>query len=188
MDLWSSVLYYLSWYLGIGVALLVITVGAIQIKKRLFPSFAQKLLNATAPDKKKAFGLTDLRELLGGGALVIAVWPVAIGVLVHDRWPWRRRSRWSSLRDEDPQRDFDAYGALRTQVSVEQAERDNLIIDAHCPAKPFGHLHHGWRRFLDQQTEGAELWFFEKERPASLMQGYAWVKDGLIQCEFVAYG
>jgi hypothetical protein len=41
---------------------------------------------------------------------------------------------------------------------------------------------------LDQQPEGAELWFFEKERPASLMQGYAWVKDGLIQCEFVAYG
>ena len=188
MDLLSSALQYLYWYLGIGVALLVITAGAVQVKKRLFPSFAEKLLNATAPDKKKTFGLADVKELLGGATLFITVWPIAIGVLAHDRWPWRRRSKWPSLQDDDPQKDFDAYGALLTQVSVEQAERDNLIIDAHCPAKPFGHLHHGWRRFLDQQTEGAELWFFEKERRASLMQGYAWVKDGLIQCEFVAYG
>jgi hypothetical protein len=61
MDLLSSALQYLYWYLGIGVALLVITVGAVQVKKRLFPSFAQKLLNATAADKKKAFGLAEER-------------------------------------------------------------------------------------------------------------------------------
>lgn len=188
MDLLSSALHYLDWYLGIGASLVLVTAGAIQIKKRFFPSFAEKLLNATAEDKKKAFGLADVRELLGGGALVIAVWPLAIGVLIHDRWPFRRRSRRASSGLDNPQKDFDAYGALVAQVSLEQAERDNLIIDAHCPPMPFGHLHHGWRRFVSEPPEGAELWFFEKELRSSLIQGYAWVQDGLIKSEFVAYG
>jgi hypothetical protein len=188
MDLWSEFITYLYWYLGIGASLVFVTAGGLQIKKRLFPSFAQKLQAATAADKKKAFNWGDVRELLGGAALVIAVWPLAIGVLAHDRWSSSRHSKWSSLRDEDPQEDFDAYQALVAQVTVEQAERDNLIIDAHCPAAPFGHLHHGWCRFLEKRTENAELWSFEKERRSSLLQGYAWVKDGQIQAEFVAYG
>jgi hypothetical protein len=188
MDLWSDLITYLYWYLGIGAGLLLVTAGGLQIKKSLFPSFAEKLLAATAQDKKKASNLADVRELLGGAALVIAVWPLAIGVLVHDRWPSRRRNRWSSLRDEDPQRNFDAYQALLAQVTVEQAERDNLIIDAHCPATPFGHLHHGWLRFLDKRSEDAELWSFEKEHRVNFLQGYAWVKYGQIQAEFVAYG
>jgi hypothetical protein len=188
MDLLSSASHYLYWYLGLGAALLVVTVGVIQIKKRLFPSFAEKLLNATASDKRKTFGLVDVQELLGGATLFITVWPLAIGVLIHDRWPFRRRSRWASSGLDDPQKDFDAYQTLVAQVTVEQAERDNLIIDAHCPAKPFGHLHHGWLRFLDKRTEHAELWSFQKELRSSLLEGYAWVKDGKIQAEFVAYG
>jgi hypothetical protein len=41
---------------------------------------------------------------------------------------------------------------------------------------------------LDKRTEDAELWSFQKELRSSLLQGYAWVKDGKIQTEFVAYG
>jgi hypothetical protein len=182
---WST---YLLWYLAIGAGLLIVALVAVQIKKRLFPSFAQKLLDATQPTDKPQPTLASIKELLVGICLVVPLWPVAIGVLIHDRWNSRHAYRWTGEEQDRPDLRFNAYGGLIAKVSVAQAEADNIILDPHCPAEPFGHLHHGWLRFLARQPEGGELWSFEREVRDSLFQGYAWVIDGQIQSEFTAYG
>ncbi len=179
---------YPLWYLAIGSGLLVLALVAVQIKKLLFPSFAQKLVDATEPTDKPTLTLASIKEFLGGACLAVPLWPLAIGILIHDRWKSRHAYHWTGEERDRPDLRFNSYGGLVGIVSVAQAEADNIILDPHCPAEPFGHLHHGWLRFLARKPEGGELWSFEKEIRGSLYQGYAWVVDGQIQAEFTAYG
>ena len=54
---------------------------------------------------------------------------------------------------------------LLEQVSVEDVEALETVFDplGAAPNLPFGHLHAAWRAFVDQRTEGDQLWSFSAD-------------------------
>ena len=74
---------------------------------------------------------------------------------------------------------------LLERIAVEEVEAHETVFDplGAAPNLPFGHLHAAWRAFVDQRTDGDELWSFSadwrtgwgnRERRA----GYVLVRDG----------
>ncbi len=112
--------------------------------------------------------------------LSITGWPVLLG------WIWREKRK-SRLEVKQKQ---EAVFRIRPdhlvrQTTVQEAECLETVADPlrAVPAKPFGHLHHVWQNFLEQQPADAQLWVFgcdwESEwRCRFRREGYVWVAAG----------
>ena len=172
---------YLSWYLGIGVVVLVVVYAAHRLDGRgaLYPKL--ELLDALRPERK-----TWRYRILSGivapalTAIVVVVgWPVAIGLKLKSVLALQLReaaneSEGFVVHETDLERSF-------TLAEIEDRER---VVDPlrAVPDLPFGHLNPAWRRFVDLQASGDTAWSFSTRRKSALgreewCRGYVWVRS-----------
>jgi hypothetical protein len=192
-------MWHLQLYVLLGFASLVvlrlgtwIVNGSTKSEKKQWEEFLQR------PGDVKPWQKTA-KELLQNFGVFIAflfIWPVILLILLVMliKGP-------DSHRDPEPEDKFDCkLHSLRRKVTPVIAEAEAIIVDpkGRVPSKPFGHLHEGWKKFLNQGEPGDDLWTFTLEgeapyRPADVpwtqrdgrKEGFAWVRDGKVKAEFL---
>lgn len=130
-----------------------------------------------------------------GSMLVLLIfWPLVLVGFALDPWITsigyrldQRRNRFACKKQH-----------FLTSVSVADAETSTKIVDPlhRVPNLPFGHLNPAWHEFLQEKRAGCTLWKFtipgkadedgsQWSEPAGRKRGYAWVRWGRVQAEFV---
>jgi hypothetical protein len=121
--------------------------------------------------------------------LAVLVWPLSVGVGISEL---RKPAR--SYPEPAPEARFRCQREhLRMPISTTEAEKMGVVTDplGRAPALPFGHLNGAWQSFLAKKEDDFSLWYFEvplekaRVRHERACQGFAWVKAGKVQAEFV---
>ena len=160
---------FLSWwpqiqiYLGTGLAaLVVLRVASGIIQKRTKANASEDefltLLAAKQPVKSNRQKLVEGAEFLGLLALFVLFWPFILLLYLVFKLNGSEES-W----EPKPEDAFECkLNCLRQKVTPEMAEAEAMVTDpkGRVPAKPFGHLNDGWKRFLALGQPGFELWTF----------------------------
>ncbi len=144
---------------------------------------------------KKAINWKEIAKWSLGAPLASQLWPLFVIVILDDyvrsKFGKRAVNQLDTLACKPEH--------LRHQTTSALAEADALITDplGFVPAKPFGHLHDGWKRFVAIGEAGDALWSFKipghpPYKPADLpweqtvdaAEGYAWLRRGKVKAEF----
>jgi hypothetical protein len=198
MEFLSSIsLFGLSWYQLLAIYTLPGVSYALFHLAREYrnrPSeFARGMLAAIG--KKKS--ITD--HLLNILVYAIATFCIAFGWPLFGIWAIFQSRKEAAREIEKNKPDFHCLPEyLVTGVNPVDAEIASYVVDplGTVPALPFGHLNQGWGNFLADMTDDAdEMWSFfipkgskcGKHRFAATsdIRGYARVRDGEIQGEFI---
>lgn len=153
---------YLYGYLGVGVALFAwVYLGHLWKASRGGRT-------AEGPLDGIPGGHTNL---WGRGPEEIVV-PVLVFGWVVSCWPWfaywKVKERIWGIDTPAPV-DEPIFAVERAhlleRLAVEDVEARETVFDSlgAVPNLPFGHLHAAWRAFVDQRTEGDELWSFSAD-------------------------
>ena len=173
---------YLSWYLGIGVVVLIVVYAAHHLNGRGALNSKSELLDALRPERK-----TRRYRILSGivapafaATVIVFAWPIAIGlelkrVRALRAYEAAAKPEGFAVHETDLERSF-------TLAEIEDRER---VVDpmGAVPDLPFGHLNPAWRRFVDLQASGDTAWSFSTRRKSALgreewCRGYVWVRAG----------
>jgi hypothetical protein len=192
-------LSYLLTYVGAGFVALVLCRIISWVRRRYRNRFVADLL-ASVAKPSSPYQLRDAAKDIGSWLLALAIWPLAVLILVWDLLSELRRGQ-IPHREPDPEALFYAKGHLTETVSIEDAESREKFNDplGRVPAAPCGHLNAGWQRFLERKpTVTAELWAFNREsdskerwsfdRANGSGRGYCWVNNGRITAEIRVEG
>lgn len=115
-------------------------------------------------------------------AFLVAAWPVFLYDYLREI---RRAHDRSDAMDLEETRRLCRRKDLVARLTLAEAEaRGTVVDDVDVPPLPFGHLHAGWRAFVEQAPADAELWSFER-RDADHLEGFAFVAGGKLRGEFV---
>jgi hypothetical protein len=124
--------------------------------------------------------------------LVLLLWPLVFGMLVHEEL-------FNRPQPAPVYRNWVATpNSLIEHLSLEIIEQRELYRDPFnaVPAVPFGHLHEAWQRFCQQLQEEDQLWSFRIDtgndegldygKRHGVVEGYALLRGGEICGEFFA--
>jgi len=191
----TALIHGALWYGGLGAVALAVCRLITWVRTRKDKdNFVSSLMRSLEPAR---LPWVNRLRTVGLWVLVLFLWPLAVGIAVSDLIGEFRRSR-RPQRKVDPEDRFFAKGHLIEEVSVAVAESQERHTDplGYVPAQPFGHLHLGWKRFLEHQPDGAVLWSFHRptddklkwsfDRANGTARGYCWVADGKVVGEFIA--
>lgn len=183
-------------FIAVGIPALLLTRWIVRtIERRRRSDFVNDMMDALHADREKPSAWEQLLTV-GKFALLIPIWPIASAAVFIDVF---RRPRQFSRHEHDEQTEFVAYGYLKEQVSVDEAQKRETVLDpcGERPSQPFGHLWETWQRFLAIREPGVELWAYEApveyhknsgEPITAYSRGYCWVRDGKILQEFAVEG
>lgn len=174
---------YLYWYLGIGVAVLVVVFGAHRLTKKDEPDSLRDLLDAVNPDRKKLSYriLTNIVVPVLAAVAVVVVWPVAVYMKVKEIF------RKKSEATPDEEREFAVERShLQERLTVPQIEAREVVTDplGAVPGLPFGHLNAAWKTFIGAAGVDDEVWSFTAPWQTTwgrkeVRAGYVIVRDGV---------
>jgi hypothetical protein len=172
-------LIYLAWYLVVGGIVLAIMLISNRMDTKRDSLWVRQVRDELNPERK-----TLRYRILGNvvapalaALLVLAVWPVALGMVLKDRLTARAASA-ASAASASKQESVSAGGRgdlfgrehvfavahsdLRERLTIEDIEGRERVIDplAAVPDLPFGHLNTIWKSFVDDAPADSELWSF----------------------------
>ncbi len=176
---------YLYWYIGIGVAILVIGFISEEWGSRPESKFVRDIQDAMNPERTKLSYriLSNYLAPVLAAVLVIFVWPAVLYMKINDM----RNKEVDEIYKKMEAKVFKVAKAdLLEQKSVAQIESAEIVVDplAAVPPLPFGHFNKRWVDFLAQMLPGDELWSFKSRWDADwglrpeIRIGYTLVRDG----------
>lgn len=190
-----------AWYLGVGIALLagMVLVGRWQSRADAArPGPVDLAVPHGARARPWARVLDRFVGPLLAGAVVVALWPLAVALALWVAHAQRRRSGTDAAHEPSPgfglqERKFAVSpGDLREQLAVEEIERRERVSDplGAVPDLPFGHLHPAWLAFLEQRGTEDALWSFSTHWTPTwgreeLRAGYVIVREDAIGPHFL---
>ena len=153
---------YLYGYLGVGVALFAGIYLANQWKVKRGDAEPTGLLDGIHVPAARFWDrvVEEIVVPVLGFGWVVSCWPLFAYWKVKEL-TWGRNA---PALVADPVFAIERAHLLE-QVSVEDVEARETVFDplGAAPNLPFGHLHAAWRAFVDQRTEGDELWSFSAD-------------------------
>ena len=174
---------YIYWYLGIGIAVLAIVYAAHSLTKDKAMESLQERVASFNPDRKR-LSYRILNNIVGPALAVIFVvifWPIA----VYMKMKMLLSKNGSDKSLEEAEFAVDRQH-LRDRLTVSEIEGREVVTDplGAVPELPFGHLNAAWTNFLENNTEGDELWSFSarwqpKWGRQEIRSGYVIVHDGV---------
>ena len=180
---------YLYWYLGFGVVVFVVVLGAHLLTKRKESDSLRDILDAMDPDREKlSYRILHkfVVPLLACVAVVVG-WPFAIFMKVKDMLGMDSYSGSSA----GEQREFSVSSDdLQERLSIQDIEARERVIDplGAVPELPFGHLHSAWKGFLEGMSPDDALWSFSANWTRwgrkELRHGYVIVRGDIIGAHF----
>ncbi|QWE02058.1 hypothetical protein [Polynucleobacter sp. JS-JIR-II-b4] len=185
---WS---HYLLIYIVPGV--LMAAYFLINAWKERPGEFAKGLMKAVGKEVSFVDQLKEFLVYCFATACVLLGWPgFVIYYLIHKKDEAANQA-WQKLPDF-----YCSPKYLISQVNPIDVEIASYVIDplSAVPALPFGHLNHGWLRFLADATDGDdEVWSFYipkgsrtgkyQSQCSSDIRGYAKVRNKKILSEFI---
>jgi hypothetical protein len=189
---------YFTWfgiYLAIGAVTLVSVrsiVLWVQQPKPVSAWVREVYQLMKKPQVERSFWATH-REMLIFLPWIWLCWPLSVAIGV-------KLALFPSEWKPDPQAAFTCKRKhLVREVTPGAAEKDATVFDplGRVPDLPFGHLHAGWCALLANRQKRDKLWYFEVPGdaarddgtqwpvPQGAKQGYALVRKGKVQAEFV---
>lgn len=164
---------YLAWYLVAGGIVLAIMLISNRMDTKPDSLWVRQVRDELNPERK-----TLRYRILGNvvapalaALLVLAVWPVALAMVLKDRLAARAAStsRQATVSAGDPG-DFlgqvrvfaVTHDDLRERLTIAEIEGRERVIDplAAVPDLPFGHLNAIWKSFVEAAPADSELWSF----------------------------
>lgn len=171
---------WLNWYLGVGLATLVLVYAGHRLARRSHPSsLLDKLDDLASGNKRLSYRiLNSILVPVLAAITVVIFWPVAAWLKIMDIWILRRRSS-TAHREFAVERDH-----LERPLSLNEVEAREVVSDplGAVSELPFGHLNAAWSSFLGHRSPGDELWSFNARcRTAwgrtEFRSGYVLVRD-----------
>lgn len=187
---------YLYWYLGIGVAVLAVVVGAYRLTKKDEPESLRDLLDAVNPGRKKHSYriLNNVVAPVLVAVAVVVVWPAAVYIkgkenFVKGKEIFGKKS--ASALDEE--REFAVeHSHLHERLTVPQIEAHEVVTDplGAVPDLPFGYLNAAWKTFIGTVGMSDEVWSFTAPWQTTwgrkeVRAGYVIVRDGIPTGQFL---
>jgi hypothetical protein len=166
-------LIHLAWYLVVGGIVLAIMLISNRMDTKRDSLWVRQVRDELNPERK-----TLRYRVLGNvvapalaALLVLAVWPVALVMVLKDRLTSRAAS--TSKQESvsaggrgdlfGRERVFEVtHGDLLERLTIADIERRERVIDplSAVPDLPFGHLSAIWKSFVDDAPADSELWSF----------------------------
>lgn len=180
---------YLYWYLGIGVAVVVVVFGAHRLTKKDEPESLRELLDAVNPDRAKLSYriLNNLVIPALAAVAVVVVWPAAYYMKGKEIFGKKSKSAREEEREFSVQR-----GHLQEHLTVAQIEAREAVTDplGAVPDLPFGHLDAAWEAFISSAGAEDELWSFKAPWQTTwgrkeVRAGYVIVRSGAPAAHFL---
>lgn len=180
---------YLYWYLGIGVAVLVVVFGAHRLTKKDEPESLRDLLDAVNPDRKKLSYriLNNVVAPVLAAVAVVVVWPAAVYMKAKDIFGKKSETALDEEREFAVERSH-----LQERLTIPQIEARELVTDplGAVPDLPFGHLNAAWKTFIGTAGVSDEVWSFTAPWQATwgrkeVRAGYVIVRDGVPGANFL---
>ncbi len=192
-EIWQWLLGYI--FLGIGL----IAVGRLLVKAFRKDKRSEWVKQVMAANEQEKTSREKRRQLIKDCAfaiLIIAIWPIAVAVLVRE---WGKCQQHSPILVE-PLSFKSTKEALLEVVNPLEIESGSMVLDplGRVPQLPFGHLNLGWRQLRLHLRPGDVLWSFaapgyssdrnrpEFSGPTNVVKGYAVVRNGEIVHEFLS--
>lgn len=121
------------------------------------------------PAENWLLGILEKSVVLGmTGALVIAIWPVALFLQIREILAYRANPP-SPTTPTRPPKEFKKCAITRNdlgqQLTIQEIEERERVIDpmGAVPDVPFGFLNSGWLHFIAKVTPRDSIWAFSKQ-------------------------
>lgn len=177
---------YLVGYLGIGVVILAVVLGAHWRTHKDEAAVVRVVLDAAHPEcKSLSYRLQNHFALpVLAAVLAVLVWPVLVYMKIDDVWV--------NMRASVPQEFAVTRRHLRERLTVQRIEALEIVADplGAVPDLPFGHLNAAWQTFIGGAAEQDDIWSFTAPRQTAwsrkeVRAGYVLVRGGVPGAHFL---
>lgn len=174
---------YLYGYLGVGLVVLVLVYGTHLFSQLSLSDSDRSLRDAFRPRARTHWHrfLIHVFVPVGTAVLVVLAWPIAIVMQIKSS----RQKKTPDLLDPEVIPFAVAPEHLEERFTLEELEARETVTDplGAVPPLPFGFLNAAWKRFLENHSEGHELWSFSATTKTFMgtdwfRAGYVLVRDG----------
>lgn len=180
-------------FVGVGVFVCVYTLHLIKEGKN-----ARSLLRNEQADMpfQKRMSMRMAKDLALSaltGVVMIALWPMALGMIFMEHLERRKHPAPAALKTLNEGQGFAVrHHHLQQRWRLDEVEQREMVTDPlnAVPELPFGHLHGAWQSFIRGHTSETELWSFSALvdhgwEGLELQSGYVMVRDGVCGPSFL---
>lgn len=192
---------YLDWFL-LYVAIGAISFPVLRLLVYVFhrkesPSvWAQEVIAALEKEKSLSDRIKKTIVWFGSVIMFCLIWPVAVMVGLYALFFDKQTPRY---RSEEPSFNCQKDSLIK-KVNPIDVEAASYVEDplGRVPNVPFGHLHQGWIKLLEQLGPTDQLWSFATKgwsikpghspkysKPCDIYSGFAIVRDKKVVAEFI---